>query len=76
MTVKLAMAEQPNQAIAQIPALEQHEDDHRQHEPGCSHWADDRAEPRETRETRDQLRGDHDGPRGRSVGALDCPRSV
>ena len=49
---QLAVAEQPNQPIAQIPAFEQHEDHHRQHEPGGSQGADDRAEPREARETR------------------------
>ena len=63
---QLAVAEQPNQPIAQIPAFEQHEDHHRQHEPGGPHGADDRTKPREARETRDRLGGDHNGPRGRS----------
>ena len=67
---QLAVPEQPDQPIAQIPALEQHEDDHRQHEPRGAQRADDRTEPREARETRDLLRGDHDGPRDRSFGRI------
>ena len=67
---QLAVPEQPDQPIAQIPAFEQHEDDHRHHEPGRAQLADDRTEPREARETRDLLGGDHDGPRDRSFGRL------
>ena len=64
------MPEQPDHPVAQIPALEQHEDDHRHHEPGGAQRADDRTEPREARETRDLLRGDDDGPGDRSLGRL------
>ena len=60
---QLAVPEQPDQPIAQIPAFEQHEDDHRQHEPGRAQRTDDRTEPREARETGHRRRGDHDGPR-------------
>ena len=49
---QLAVPEQPDQPVAQIPAFEQHEDDHRQHEPGRAQRTDDRTEPREARETR------------------------
>jgi hypothetical protein len=58
--------DQSDYPVAQIPAFQQHEDDHRQHEPGRPQRADDWTEPREARETRDLLEGDHDRPGDRS----------
>ena len=61
------MAEQAEQPVAQIPAFEQHEDDHRQHEAGRSQRADDRTEPPEARNL---LRGDHHGLLPRAFGRI------
>ena len=44
---ELAVPDQPDQPVAERPAFEQHEDDHRQHEPGRAQPADHRTEPRE-----------------------------
>ena len=70
------MAEQPNQPIAQVPAFEQHEDHHRQHEAGGAQGADDRTEPRETVKPVTSSEVTTTGREGVPVGALDCPRSV
>jgi hypothetical protein len=64
------MTQQSDHPVAQVSSLEQHEDDHRQHEPRGAQRTDDWTEPREARETRDLLRGDDDGPRDRSSGRL------
>src|SRR5688572_31409800 len=71
---QLAITQQSDHPVAQISPLEQHEDDHRQHEPRGAQRTDDWTEPREARETRDLLRGDDDGPRGRSSGHLRFPK--
>jgi hypothetical protein len=67
---QLAVPEQPDQPVAQLTTFEQHEDDHRERETGRSHRTNYRTEPREAREPRALVRGDHDGPRGRSSGHI------
>jgi hypothetical protein len=57
-------------AVPELTTFEQHEDDHRERETGRSHRTNYRTEPREAREPRALVRGDHDGPRGRSSGHI------
>src|SRR6188474_1674119 len=71
---QLAMTQQSDHPVAQVASLEQHEDDHRQHESRGAQRTDDWTEPREARETRDLFRGDDDGPRDRASGHLRCSK--
>ena len=67
---QLAVPDQSNQTVAQIPALEQHEDDRHEHEPGGSQRSEDRTEPRKTRVTLVLFRGDHHGSRRGALGRI------
>ena len=73
---QLAVPDQPDQPVAQIAAFEQHEDDHRHHEPRGSQRADDRREPREARETVACAEVTTTGRETVPLGASDRPRSV
>ena len=66
---ELSVPDQPDQAIPQIAAFEQHEDDHRRDEPRRAQRPDDGPEPREGRKPRRRVGGHHDGPRRRSFRA-------
>jgi hypothetical protein len=68
---QVPLTDQADQAIAKIPALEQHEDDHGQHHSGGAQRPYERAQPGEPGKPRDLI-GAHDdrlanGPRGRPL---------
>ena len=67
---ELSLPDQPDQAIPQIAAFEQHEDDHHRDEPRRAQRPDDGPEPREARETRHLVGGHHEGPRHGSFRCL------
>ena len=64
------MADQPDQAISQIAALKQHEDDHRCDEPRRAQRPDDGSEPREAKETCHLVGGHHERPGQRAFRCL------
>ena len=70
---ELSVPDQPDQAIPQIAAFEQHEDDHRRDEPGRAQRPDDGPEPREAQKPRHLVGGHHDGPQH---GSFRCLRRV
>ncbi len=66
----MAVPEQPNQPVAEIPALEQHEDHRHQHQPSRSHRTQDGTEPRETRVVAVVIRRDDDRARRGAPGRI------
>ena len=63
---ELSLPDQSDQAIPQVAAFEQHEDDHRRDEPRRAQRPDDGPEPREAQEPCHLVGGDHEWPRQRS----------